>query len=151
MFANSRRKSRRRSAQTLLELVAATTILAITLVPALRIMRDSLSISREIELANQMSSFCVSRLESQMAATSASWSTTNFNGDYTSEGYPSLNYSVTRNDTTASGGIPDALMVINCVVWDDQNGNNSLDAGEPNVNYSTKIGNFASYSDAASS
>lgn len=148
MPAFSRKK--RRSAQTLLELVAATTILAITLVPALRIMRDSLTVSREIELANQMSSFCVSRLEEQMASTSGTWSVSTLTGDYTTAGYPTLNYSVTRSDTGTDGGIPGALMVITCTVWNDENGNNSLDAGEPQVVYSTKIGNFASYADSAS-
>lgn len=132
-----------------MELVAATTILAITLVPALRIMRDSLSVSQEIEKANQMSSFCVSRLEEQMATTSGSWAETRLTGDYAAQGYPTLHYEVFRSDERSDGGIPGALMVIRTTVWDDENDNNSLDAGEPNVSYRTKIGNFASYADAA--
>ena len=150
------RPIRSRRAQTLLELVAATTIIAGTLVPALRMMRDSLSVSRNIELASQMSSYCVSLLEQQMVLTSASWDESSgtwdqstSTGDYSADGYPSLRYQVERSDAPGDGGISGALMVIRCQVWDDRNGNGGRDAGEPQVNYSTKIGNFASYADAA--
>jgi len=49
-----------RRGQTLLEVVAATTILAMTLVPTLRMMRDSLRVGRETEMANHLATWASS-------------------------------------------------------------------------------------------
>ena len=49
MHSHATAISDRRRGHTLLEVLVASTLMAITLVPALRLMRDSLSIGRELE------------------------------------------------------------------------------------------------------
>ena len=56
-----------RQGTTLLELVAASTVIAVTLVPALRIMRDSLRVSRQLEVREAMATIAMSVLEQESA------------------------------------------------------------------------------------
>jgi Tfp pilus assembly protein PilV len=64
---------RRRRGQSLLELVAATTILAIALVPALKLIGGTIRVGRRTETANMMTTFCTSKLEEQLMKTAAVW------------------------------------------------------------------------------
>jgi len=133
-----------------LELIAAATIIATALVPALRVMGESLRISRELEIGALMTSACVSRLEHEMAKSAASWDLANSSGDLAAEGQASVKYTVVKGDSVAEGGIPDTLMAITVTVWNDRNENDVLDAGEPSVTYGTKIPNLRNYQDTAS-
>src|SRR3954465_5400660 len=110
-----------RRGNTLIELVAATTVLGIALVPALRIMRDALAVEEDIEYATAMSTLCASQLEQSLAKTAGAWNTTAESGSYSSIGYSRLRYSVTKSDAPPSGGLTDQLVAITATVWDDAN------------------------------
>lgn len=138
-----------RKGQSLLELIAATTIIATALVPALRMMRDSLRVSRDIETAGMMTSLCVSKLEQEIARSAATWELQPASGDFRSEGRPDLRFAVWRSDESADGGIKNALMAISVVVWHDRNGNAVLDQGEPTVRYGTKLSKTLGFQDEA--
>jgi Tfp pilus assembly protein PilE len=136
---------RQRKGNTLIELVAATTVLAIALVPALRLMRDALAVEEEIEYASAMATLCASQLEQSLAKTSASWNTSSESGNYSSIGYARLKYSVTKSDAPANGGLTNQLLAITATVWDDTDSDNALDSGERRVQFSTKLAKLAVY------
>ena len=127
-------KSRR--GQSLLEVIAASTIIATALVPALRMMRDSLEVSRSVEEADLMSTLCVDKLEEHMSKVAGNWNKTTASGDFAAlEGRSYLKFQVTKSDAVPDGA----------VVWNDVNGNGSLDGGEKKVTFGTKVSKFVSY------
>ena len=135
-----------RRGQSLLEVIAASTIIATALVPALRMMRDSLEVSRSVEEADLMSTLCVDKLEEHMSKVAGNWNKTTVSGDFAAlEGRSYLQFQVTKSDAVPDGGISDRLMAITAVVWNDANGNGSLDGGEKKVTFATKVSKFISY------
>ena len=142
---------KKRSGQSLLELVAASFILAITIVPGLRMMRDSMKNSREVEIATVMTTFSSSKMDEYVAKVAADWDTTNYQGDFSTEGYTEVRYTMVATDNPASGGITDRLMVVYSTIYHDQDGDDAFDTGEPYVLFSTKISKLAVYQYEASS
>ena len=135
-----------RRGQTLLDVIAASTVIATALVPALRMMRDSLEVSRGVEEADLMATLCVDTLEQQMNTVAGTWDKTTASGDYTAlEGRSYLKFRVTKSDSPVDGGITDRLMAITAVVWNDANGNGTLESGEKKVTFATKVSKFVSY------
>jgi len=134
----------------LIELVAATTVLSIALVPALRIMRDALAVEEDLEYATAMSTLCASQLEQTLAKTAASWNTTSESGSYSSIGYSRLRYSVTKSDAPASGGLTNQLLAITATVWDDADSDAVLDTNEKAVQFSSKLAKISAYNSSGS-
>ena len=147
MAATSR--THRLRGTTLLELIAATALSAMVIVPATALMRDGLDLSRRVERQGVMTALCVGKLEQQLALSTASFLAGGSSGDFSGEGYPELRYTITASDDSSDGGIPDRLMAISATVWHDADGDSSLDAGETQVNFSTKTANLASYQNEA--
>ena len=143
--------AKRPTGHTLLELVAASVLLAVALVPALGLIRDSVEVSRQMDTRNLLTTFCVSKLEQHLALTSAAWDTTTVTGTLAAEGYANLRFRVDRSDAALDGGIPDRLMAITVTVWDDADGNAALDSGERSTTFGSKTAKLATYEDEASS
>ncbi len=129
----------------MLELVAASSLIATTLVPALRIMASSLKTTRYLTMAEATATLGASTLEMALAQTSANWATTSLSGTFASSGYASIGYSIARSDAVSDGGIPNALMAVRVTTWDDRNGNGRLDTGEPSVVFASKVARLTSY------
>ena len=125
--------------------MAATVIITTALVPAMRLMRDSLAVEDDLEYASAMSTLCANQLEQCLASTAATWSTGTLSGNFSAQGYSFIKYSVTRSDSAGSGGITNQLMAITCTVWNDANANGTLDSGEKSVQMSTKLAKLAMY------
>lgn len=136
---------RRRRGQTMIELLAATTIITIALVPALRLTRDSITHSEELENAEMRLALCTSKLEEEMARTAATWDLSTQIGDFSSIGRSELRFIVTKSDALANGGIPDALATIDAVVWHDEDLGDDLDPSESQVRLTTKMAKLISY------
>jgi hypothetical protein len=134
-----------RRGHSLLELVGATTIIAIALVPALRLMRDSVRAIGELETSNLLATLCASKLEESLQRTAASWTSGTATGDFAAEGYPQLKFSLARSDAVAEGGIPGDLMSIAVTAWDDRLANNAWDTGELRVNFASKMARIVAY------
>jgi hypothetical protein len=134
-----------RSGHTLLELVGATVIIATALVPALRLMRDSVRTGREIETSNLMGTLAASQLEEHLLLTAANWSGLTTTGDFTADGYPLIHFRVERSDAVADGGVPGALMSITATVWEDLDGDDAVDAGELQSSFSSKLARIVAY------
>lgn len=129
----------------MLEVLVASSLMAVALVPALRLMRDGLRISREIEDRELLTTFCTSKLEEHLTLASAGWQTGNYSGDFSAEGYPHLRFEVTRSDSGGSGGIIGQLMAVVATAWNDLDGNGSLGSSEPAVVLGSKVAKLASY------
>ncbi|MFN3189041.1 MAG: hypothetical protein ACE361_00845 [Aureliella sp.] len=139
-----------RHGQSMLELVAATTVISIALVPALRLTRESVGRMDELERHEDAVSLCTGKLEEQLAATAANWDLTTVSGDFAAEGRPELQFQVLKSDAVSEGGIPGALAAIHVTVWFDEDGGRDLDANEPRTTFSTKLAKVLSYEYEAS-
>ncbi|MCA9123233.1 MAG: hypothetical protein H6822_28180 [Planctomycetaceae bacterium] len=136
---NQTHKYLNRNGQSLLELIAASTIVAITLVPALKLMRDSIRIGRETETANILATFGMSKLEEHMARTAASWDTTTESGAIPNTN--GLRYQVTKVDE----GLGSGLMRITSTAYEDANNNGMWDNGERNAAFVCKVAKNTAY------
>jgi hypothetical protein len=139
-----------RRAYSLLEVLAAGTVLTIALVPALEVTRRSLETAREVEAAQHTTTLCISKMEEHLAIVAATFASGTFSGNFSAEGYANIRFSVTRSDTAGNGGIVDRLMVVTVTVWEDANGNSALNTGELSTSLSTKVAKMTVYQDEAS-
>ena len=138
------RTIRKRTGQSLLELIAATAIVAIAVVPALKLMRDSIRYGRQTEVANILATFSMSKLEEHLARTAASWDTTTDSGAIPN--YNGLRYQVTKVDE----GIGSGLMRVTSTAYEDGNGSGTWDAGERSVVFVCKVAKNVAYEQKAS-
>jgi len=145
MLVQRRRRCSSQRGQTLLELVGATTIIALALVPALRLMRDSVRVVGELGASNLLATLCASTLEEHLQRTAAVWSATAVSGDFATDGYAGLRFAVVRSDAVADGGIPGSLMSITVTTWEDRTANSTWDAGEPRVTFASKLARIVTY------
>jgi Tfp pilus assembly protein PilE len=143
-YRNPNRAARKRNGQTLLELIAATAIVAIALVPALRLMRDSIRNGRQTETANVLATFSMSKLEEHLARTAAVWDTTTDSGVIPN--YSGLRYQVTKVDEGVSSG----LMRITSTAYEDLNSSGTWDAGERSAVFVCKVAKNTAYEQTAS-
>lgn len=143
------RTGARNCGQTLLELVAATIIISTAMVPTLRLTRNSLQTLDRVEQAERCHFFCVSTIEESMMLTSANWQMQPRMGDFSSMGWPNYRFQVTISDSPTEGGMPDALAVINTLVWFDENGSGSAEADEVHCRLQTKLAKLQSYENEA--
>ena len=139
------RTARKRRGMSLTEVLAATVILGTTIVPALQFVRDGMTLSRDNETRHAITNFCISKMEEHLALSAAAWTNGTFTGDFTSEGYSSIKFTVTRSDAVASGGVVGKLMAVTVTVWNDTNGNGSIDSGELQITMASKISKMSVY------
>jgi prepilin-type N-terminal cleavage/methylation domain-containing protein len=130
---------------SLVEMIAATALVAGTLAPALAVMRDAMTTSREASRRILLANYATSLLESAAALAMQNWTTSTTSGNLASDGQPSLRYTVTRSDAPASGGLTGRLMHIQVTVYDDANGNSARDTSELAVSLRTKVAKLVTY------
>jgi hypothetical protein len=133
---------------SLLETLMAGTVLAVVLVPALAAMKRGLELARDVETVQMTTTLCVSKMEEHLALVAHDFSTGNFSGNFAAEGYSNIRFTAARSDTVLAGGIPDRLMVVSVSVWQDDNGNSVLNAGEIATSFTTKVARMGIYQQA---
>ncbi|MCG8584159.1 MAG: hypothetical protein MI757_05550 [Pirellulales bacterium] len=136
-------KSRRGT--SLLEMTVAVGLLALALVPGLRLMRDAMQWGGEINDREMIVTLCVSTLEENLATVANSWTEATSTGSFAGQGYADLRYSVSASEQTSDGGMPDQLMAVTVTVWHDANGNGSLDSEESFTTMASKVAKLATY------
>ena len=135
----------RRAGYSLLEVVAASALIAVALVPALAILRDGMALSRDVDNRQLLLTYGVSKLEDQQALTAQSWTNGTDNGDFSSDGHASVRFIAVRSDAVVDGGLPDRLMNITVTTYWDADNDDTLDATELQILMTTKLGKFATY------
>jgi hypothetical protein len=98
-----------------------------------------------LETANVLATLCSSKLEEHLLAAAANWSGGTFTGDFAAEGYPQLRFEATRSDATDDGGVPNSLLSITVVTWEDRVSNGTWDAGEPRTSFASKLARNVAY------
>lgn len=138
---------RRRRGTTLLELIAASTVIAVALVPALRMLRDSLRVSRQLEVREATATVAMSVLELEAARVSGSWSMQSsvHRAQGRESGYPNLIAIATSSDAAAQGGSPGTLAVVSVTAFEDTDASGRVDNGETAVTFATKVARLKSY------
>jgi hypothetical protein len=114
----------------MLELVAATVIISVAMVPTLRLTRNNLQSLERVEQSEQCHLLCVSKMEETMAQTSGTWSLGTQQGNFAASGWPQYRYTAQSTDQPGSGGRTDSLAVLTVTVWHDQNANGAADGNE---------------------
>lgn len=144
----NRRPNRRRAGVSLLELIAASTIIAMTLVPALRLMRDSLRVSRQLEVRECLATTAMGALEHQAQQVAAYWQLeSGIDRSYGQlAGYPQVVVEFKASDQAGAGGIPDSLAVVSVSAFEDLNSNSRRETAESTVTFATKVARLQSYS-----
>jgi type II secretory pathway pseudopilin PulG len=140
---------KQRAGFSLLEMVAASALLAGTLVPSLVVVRDSMAKSRNMHHRNALSVHASYFLEYFTSIAANNWVlatnyTTAFNFP-ASDGYNAIRIEITMSDDPADGGLTGQLSHVQVTAFDDLNANDTLDANESSVVYRTKIAKLNSY------
>lgn len=130
---------------SLLEVALAAVLIAGTLVPAAAVLREAMQLSREASRRELLAILAVRATEEQQARTMRSWSSATETGNFSADGYPAIRYIVERSDNPADNGIVNRLMQIKTTVYDDENGDLALTAGEVQVVVRTKVAKLISY------
>ncbi|MEW4455832.1 hypothetical protein AB1L30_24400 [Bremerella sp. JC817] len=138
-----------RPGYSLLEVVIATFLMALAIIPAMNFMAGAIHASHELETWNYMNLLAVGKLEEQLAAAAPDFTEGTYAGTFSDVGLPSVRYMATRTTSPAYGGIADQLMVVTVTVWNDENGNGGQDSGEPEVTFATKLASMKIYQDGA--
>ena len=138
-------------AYSLLEVVLASTICAIALVPALALLRDGIALADSIDTRHQILLCGVSKMEEQLAIVAATWSAGTIAGDFSADGYPGIRFTATRSDSAANGGITDRLMNVSVTAYSDDDNDGTMDANEMQTTLTTKISKMVSYENRAGS
>jgi prepilin-type N-terminal cleavage/methylation domain-containing protein len=141
-------RARGRAGFSLLEMLAATAIVAGTLAPALSVMRDAMAISREAVQRNLVANYAVQVLEGQAALSMQNWSNGSATGNFASDGYSTIKYIATRSDAVASGGLVNRLMHIQVTAYEDKDADGVADANELKVTVRTKVAKLTNYTNA---
>lgn len=136
---------RRTRGYTVLELIATGALMGAILVPALAVLRDSIELGREIETKNALLTFCVSKMEEHLMLTAATFSTATQTGDFTTEGYPELRFSVVRSDNPLDGGLSGQMMAVTATVWHDEDGDTVQGPTEPSISLGSKVAKMVVY------
>jgi hypothetical protein len=134
-----------RRAFSLVEMVAATALMAATLAPALAVMRDAMAVSREGVKRNLLANYAMKVLEEQSALVMQNWTGGTATGNFASDGNSTLRYIATKSDAPASGGLTNRLMHIQVTTFEDANGNSAADASELKINFRTKVAKLLTY------
>ncbi len=138
----------RRHGFSLVEMLAATALVAGTLAPALAVMRDAMAMSREGARRSLVANYAVQALESQAALAMQAWTIGTTTGSFTADGHPTIKYTALQSDAPASGGLTNRLMHIQVTAFDDADGDSLADASELKASIRTKVARLASYVNA---
>lgn len=130
---------------SLLEMLAAAALVTGTVVPALSVIRDAMTQSRELHRRHLLANYAVRLLEDHTAYVAKNWINTTTTGNFSADGHASINYTLTRSDAVIDGGLVNQLMNLEVTVYDDADGDSTLDVGEIQETYRTKVAKLNSY------
>ncbi len=136
---------------SLLEMVMAAALVTGTVVPALAVIRDAMAKSRDLHRQKLRANYAVQILEEQAAYVAAGSNNSNWDNallaspiddNLTVSGF---RFTLTFSDSPGSGGLTNRLMNIEVTVYDDADGDLTLDADELQETYRTKVAKLNTY------
>lgn len=130
---------------SLLEMLAAAALVTGTVVPALAVIRDSMATSRDLHRRQLLSNYAVRILEDRAAFVATNWVNAVIDGDFSADSHANIRYKLILSDDPSDGGLVGQLMNLSVTVYDDADANDSLDVGELQEVYRTKVAKMNSY------
>ena len=127
-----------RTGSALLDIIAASIVTALILVPSINIMRRSMNVNHRILMRQEMATACSSLMEQQMADAALTFRSLKLEGK-TSVDSEMLGYRILRSDHPDYGGVAKQLMGISVTVWHDANKNRRMDKQESRYELYTKV------------
>ena len=121
-----------------------------TLVPALALIRDSMTLANTIDTRQLLLTYAISKMEERLAVVGATWVESTVTGDFAADGHANIRFSASTSDAPASGGIDNRLMNVSVTAYSDDDGDDTMDATEDRIVVTTKIGKLMSYENKAS-
>lgn len=123
----------------------AAALISGMLVPTLAVVRDAMANSRDLNRRNLLANYAVRTLEEQLALTATNWASASGGSSYAADGHPNVRYMFTKSDDPSDGGITGRLMQIEVTVYDDVDGDDTVDSDELQVQFRTKVAKLQSY------
>ena len=121
----------------MLDVIGASLVTAMVLVPSVNIMRQSMDINERIQLRQEMVTYCTNVVEMELADILISPVNKTSSG-VINLGQKVVRSSATRSDTPQLGGIPGRLLAVSVTVWHDANDNKRMDRNESKFSLFTK-------------
>ncbi len=138
-----------RGGLTLLEVIAASGVIATALAPALRITRTALLTADRLDRQERCLTVANDHIESLMARTVADWDTvvspTATTASAAVSGYPGMRARDLSTDAAAAGGVAGRLASVSTLIWYDDDGDAVHDSGEPSVTLATAVARLTAY------
>ena len=134
-----------RGGHTLIELLAASAIIAVAITSTLSLMRQGMEITRDTEQRGMVTTLCISKLEERLAAVPNNFTNSTTTGTFAADGYANIRFSAVHSDNPVDGGITGKLMVVTVTVWDDANGNTVRNSGEASVTLTSKVAKITAW------
>ena len=142
-------RARRRSGLTLLEVLAASVVIALALAPALRVTRTALLTADRTDRQERCLTVANDRVEYLMARAAADWDAAVTNAVAAAPvavpGYPGMRAYELTTDAAAFDGIPGRLASLGALAWYDEDGDGTPDAAEPQALLSTQVARLTAY------
>src|SRR5689334_4869976 len=88
----------KRRGYSMLEVVLASSICLTAIVPALAMLRDGMALGEIIDTRHLLLTYCVSKMEEQLAIVGATWPTGTVTGNFAVDGQATIRFTVTRTD-----------------------------------------------------
>ena len=123
---------------TFLEILAAIAIMTIALIPIMRYTPAAIAAARKIERQNQSVFLAQDKIDEARSRMLGSNPDYGFDHDYTT-GATAFSSPFTGYKYTISDNYAEDIKILNVTVWFDEDQDNVLDSGEPNVSLDTKI------------
>jgi type II secretory pathway pseudopilin PulG len=130
---------------SLLEMLAAAALVTGTMVPALAVIRDAMSTSRDLHRRQLLANYAVKILEDHAAYVSTNWTNAIVDDDFSADGQDNIRYKLVQSDDPSDGGLAGQLMNLEVTVYDDADANDSITVGELQEIYRTKVAKLNSY------
>lgn len=133
------RRNRAQRGFSYLEATFAIAIVAICLVPGMRLIPALLASQRAPEGKYLLTLIAQQKLEAAILALEEDFRAGQEDGDLAAEGHPDWHYDLVVTVPSEGDG---RYAVLRVRAWDDENGNDGLDEGETSVRFDTKQSNL---------
>ena len=122
----------------LLDVIAASVLVGILIVPSVKISAQVQESCRRLEMRNELALRCASVLEEEIAYLQQSFKSRSRQQLIRYEGRD-LRCVIQSSDAAVDGGLPSRIICVSVLLWHDENHNGSLDSSEQSMFLLTRV------------
>ena len=139
-----RRRLSNRHGSTLVELMGATIVTALVLVPSMKLLHRSHQTVDRLHDQVQLEHLAASEIHYRLSRLALNFNATQVSGDFAAMGHGDCRFITDCSDAYSAGGVPDQLMSVETVVWRDFDDDGAIDDGEPTYTLATTLAEASS-------